>query len=75
VGRLVGFSGREVMRIAEGEGWVHVRTRGDHYVFRKDGAPGNVAIPDHRTIAEGTLRAILKSMRMTPETFLQRARK
>jgi predicted RNA binding protein YcfA (HicA-like mRNA interferase family) len=63
------------MRVAEAEGWVHKRTRGDHFVFQKDGRVENIAIPDHRPLKEGTLRGLLKKMQMTPDDFLRQARK
>ena len=56
MGRLSGFNGREVMRVAETDGWELLRTSGDHFVYRKPGVPENVSIPDHRPVQEGTLR-------------------
>jgi predicted RNA binding protein YcfA (HicA-like mRNA interferase family) len=50
------------MCIARAQGWVHVRTNGDHFVFRKDGERLNLSIPDHATRREGTLRDLLKVM-------------
>ena len=75
MGRLSGFNGREIMRVAESDGWVHLRASGDHYVFRKPGIAENVSIPDHRPVKEGTLRTILTKMRMKPNDFLSAARK
>jgi predicted RNA binding protein YcfA (HicA-like mRNA interferase family) len=63
------------MRVARAEGWVHVRTNGDHFVFRKDGERLNLSIPDHATIREGTLRDLLKVMTLSVDDFLRTARK
>jgi predicted RNA binding protein YcfA (HicA-like mRNA interferase family) len=60
MGRLAGFHCREVLRVAESFGWTHVRTNGDHFIYKKAGVPRNIAIPDHRPIREGTLRDIVK---------------
>lgn len=75
MGRLVGFAGREVMRVARSLGWSHVRTNGDHFVFKKAGEARNLAIPDHRPLREGTLRDIVKTMGLTVDEFLALARK
>ena len=73
MGRLSGFSGREVMRVAKSEGWVHLRTSGDHLLFRKPGRVKNAAIPDHRVVKEGTLRDLVRTMEITSEEFIRRA--
>ena len=73
--RLSGFSGREIMRVAERNGWVHRRTSGDHFVFDKANRIENLSIPDHRSVAEGTVRGILAKMELTPSEFLSMARK
>jgi predicted RNA binding protein YcfA (HicA-like mRNA interferase family) len=75
VGRLTGFSGREVRRVAVETGWVHLRTTGDHFHYGKTGNPLNLSIPDHRSIAPGTLRQIIKTMGLTPDEFLRLAKK
>jgi len=38
-------------------GWKHVRTRGSHHIFEKEGEPRSIAVP-HPTkdLATGTLR-------------------
>ncbi len=74
MGRLAGFSGRDVRRVAERDGWQFLRQCGDHMVFYKPGVRENLSIPDHREIAEGLLRALLRKMGMTVAEFLQRAR-
>ena len=63
------------MRVAESEGWTHLRTSGDLYIYRKPGNPENVSIPNHRPVREGTLHGILTKMGLTPNEFLSTARK
>lgn len=44
-------------------GWKHVRTRGSHHIFEKEGEPGPIVVP-HPTkdLATGTLRKILRQL-------------
>ena len=43
-------------------GWRHVRTKGDHRVFKKIGNPNNISVPgkDSKDLAEGTYKKILR---------------
>ena len=75
MGRLAGFAAREVSRIAERNDWQYDRTTGSHRIYHKPGSRLNLAIPDHATVAEGTLRSLLRTMDMTIEEFLAVARK
>jgi predicted RNA binding protein YcfA (HicA-like mRNA interferase family) len=52
---------REVIRALEKAGWVHVRTSGDHRIFRSaDGRVTVVAGKVGADVRPGTYRAILK---------------
>ena len=75
MGRLAGFNGREVRRVAEKSGWEHLRTSGDHFHYSKPDNPLNLSIPDHWAVAVGTLRQIIKTMGLTVDEFLKLARK
>ncbi len=39
------LSSREIVKKIEADGWVHVKTRGDHYQFRHPTRPGKVTVP------------------------------
>ena len=73
--RLAGFSGREVGRVAELNGWTWFRAKGSHRTYRKVGVRLNLSIPVHNPLAEGILRTLLKTMDMTVDEFLAVARK
>jgi len=76
VGRLAGFSGREVARVAEALGWRYKRTRGDHMVFEfPETSIRNLSIPAHRELSEGTLRGLIDIMEIPVDEFLRMARK
>ena len=53
---------KEVILLLEINGWRHVRTNGDHRIFKKIGSQKNISIPgkDSKDLAEGTYRKILK---------------
>lgn len=53
---------RQVLKLLEQDGWVHVRTRGSHRVFKHPVKPGAVTVAGKPStqIPVGTLRNILK---------------
>ena len=62
--KLKVLSGREVRAILEANGFVFDRQRGSHMILRKGATEGSlaavsVAVPDHREIQLGTLKAII----------------
>jgi len=60
---------REVIKELEKAGWIHVRTRGDHRVFRfPDGRITVVSgkLGDH--VRPGTYKAILKQTKLKEES-------
>lgn len=75
MGRLGGYRSRDVRRVAESLGWQFDRWSGDHMVFFKPGSTRNLSIPDHRSIAPGTLRQLIRTMEITVGEFLTLVRK
>lgn len=64
------LSGRQVVRAFERDGWHMARQRGSHMVLVKDGHVATLSVPDHREIARGTLRSLIRSSGMTVDRFL-----
>lgn len=61
---------RKITTVIESLGFVHVRTKGSHAVYRHpDGR--TVVIPQHSTIKRGTLGSILRQADITPTEFLE----
>ena len=75
MGRLAGFSGHEVARVAERDDWQYQRRRGSHMIYSKVGVRENLSIPNPSNVKEGTLRDLLTIMEMTVGEFLAVARK
>lgn len=71
--KLRRLSGEEVIRVMVQMGFSRVRQRGSHVVLKKqtpEGAVGCV-VPLHRELAVGTLRGILRQVKVNPEDFMK----
>jgi predicted RNA binding protein YcfA (HicA-like mRNA interferase family) len=66
------LSGRELVRIFESFGWSVVRQRGSHIIMIKTGEDVTLSIPDHREVARGTLRSLIRSANLTVDEFLRK---
>ncbi|MCJ7574990.1 type II toxin-antitoxin system HicA family toxin [Candidatus Bathyarchaeota archaeon] len=65
------LSGRRVVKALQRAGFTVVGRKGSHIRMRKVSDRVYVAIiPDHREIAPGTLRSILRQAGLTREEFL-----
>ena len=68
--RLPVISGRRVVRALEKAGYELDRQRGSHMVLRHSQPPHRrIVVPDHREVARGTLRAILRSAGLSVDEF------
>lgn len=64
------ISGREVVKALKKIGYDHDRQKGSHIVLRQSIYPHRrVTVPDHKEIAKGTLRAILRETGLTVDEF------
>jgi predicted RNA binding protein YcfA (HicA-like mRNA interferase family) len=64
------LSGADVVRTFTKLGWNVARQRGSHVIMIKDGERATLSIPDHRTIAKGTLRSLIRAANMTVDDFV-----
>lgn len=73
MGRLSGFSYKEVVRKLRVFGFVYDRQGpGSHEIWRNSKTTAKVTLPHHsKDFAEGTLRAILREANITVEDFLK----
>jgi predicted RNA binding protein YcfA (HicA-like mRNA interferase family) len=69
------LSGRDVVKAFAKVGWQMVRQRGSHMILVKDGHMATLSVPDHREIAKGTLRSLIRSSGLTVEEFVALAGK
>ncbi len=65
------LSGKEVVRIFESLGWEVSRQRGSHIIMTKPGEIVTLSVPNHREVARGTLRSLIRSANLTIEEFIK----
>lgn len=68
--RFGNISGRSAAKAFERAGWRPIGQVGSHLVLVKAGSRANLAIPQHRELAPGTLRALIRASGMSVDDFL-----
>ena len=63
------LSGRKAVRAFEKLGWQVARQRGSHIIMVKDGENVTLSIPDHKEVAKGTLRSLIRAAGITVDEF------
>ncbi len=64
------MSGRDVVGVFEKFGWSIARQKGSHIVMTKQNEIVTLSIPDHREVARGTLRSLIRSANLTIDQFI-----
>lgn len=64
------LNGREIIKVFAKDGWQMVRQRGSHMILVKDGQIATLSIPDHKEVAKGTLRSLIRNSGLTAEEFI-----
>ena len=63
-------SGREVVKALQKVGYERDRQRGSHIVLRQTASPHRrITVPDHKEVAKGTLRAIIRQAGLSLDEF------
>jgi predicted RNA binding protein YcfA (HicA-like mRNA interferase family) len=65
------ISGRKAVRAFENFGWQVARQRGSHIIMIKDGEMATLSVPDHKEVAKGTLRSLIRAAGITVEEFIR----
>jgi predicted RNA binding protein YcfA (HicA-like mRNA interferase family) len=68
------LSGKAVVKAFENGGWEKVRQRGSHVVMVKAGSNVTLSVPDHKEVAKGTLRSLIRASGLTVDEFIALAR-
>jgi predicted RNA binding protein YcfA (HicA-like mRNA interferase family) len=66
---LPSLSGRDVVRVFGTFGWQFVRQSASHMIMTKRGEMATLSVPDHKEVAKGTLRSLIRSAGLTVEQF------
>lgn len=64
------LKGRDIVRIFESLGWQVARQSGSHIIMIKEGEIVTLSIPDHREVAKGTLRSLIRAAGLTIAEFV-----
>jgi predicted RNA binding protein YcfA (HicA-like mRNA interferase family) len=68
--KLPSISAREAIRAFERVGYERDRQRGSHIVLRHRDAPHRrLVVPEHKSLAKGTLRALIREAGLTVDEF------
>ena len=70
MGQLSNISGGEAVRAFAKLGWKERGRVGSHVVMTKENQRANLSIPQHKELAPGTLRALIRNAGITVEEFL-----
>jgi len=62
-------SGRDARQAFERLGWTFRRQTGSHMILTKAGSIASLSIPDHRELAPGTLRKLIRAAGISVEEF------
>ena len=65
------LSGREVVKVFESFGWEVARQSGSHIIMTKEGELVTLSVPDHREVAKGTLRSLIRASNLTVDQFVK----
>jgi predicted RNA binding protein YcfA (HicA-like mRNA interferase family) len=64
------LSGQEAVRVFESFGWKTARQRGSHIIMTKEGMIVTLSIPNHKEVARGTLRSLIRAANLTADEFV-----
>ena len=67
---LPSLSGHEVVKAFEKAGWRVARQRGSHIIMTKSGEMATLSVPQHKEVAKGTLRSLIRNSGMTVDAFV-----
>ncbi|HYY98808.1 MAG TPA: type II toxin-antitoxin system HicA family toxin [Pyrinomonadaceae bacterium] len=64
------LSGREVVKVFESFGWSVARQSSSHVIMTKQGETVTLSVPDHKEVAKGTLRSLIRAANLTVDEFV-----
>ena len=71
--KLPVVAGAELVKALQKQGFVVLRQHGSHIVMQKRDASGVITtvVPAHKEVARGTLHAILRKARLSPDDLIR----
>jgi len=71
---LPNLSGKAVVKAFERDGWTKARQRGSHVIMVKDGSMATLSVPDHKEVAKGTLRSLIRASGLSADELIKLAK-
>jgi predicted RNA binding protein YcfA (HicA-like mRNA interferase family) len=71
VAALPAISGERVVRAFQKAGWIKDRQHGSHVILLKPGNFNSISVPQHRELAPGTLRSLIRASGLTVSQFVE----
>jgi predicted RNA binding protein YcfA (HicA-like mRNA interferase family) len=65
-------SGSDTVKVFQKFGWTVARQASSHIIMTKEGEIASLSIPNHKEVARGTLRSLLRSANLTVDEFVQK---
>jgi predicted RNA binding protein YcfA (HicA-like mRNA interferase family) len=69
------LSGTATVKTFGRDGWELARQKGSHMILVKEGSWATLSVPDHRELAPGTLRSLIRASGLTVDQFMALAKK
>ena len=63
-------SGHEAVNVFESFGWGVARRSSSHIVMTREGEIATLSVPDHKEVAKGTLRSLIRAANLTVDEFV-----
>ncbi len=64
------LSGRDVVKVFKSLGWQVARQSSSHIIMVKQGEIASLSVPDHKEVAKGTLRGLIRTANLTAAEFI-----
>ena len=64
------LSVQEIVGVFEKFGWRKARQKGSHIILVKEGGFVTLSVPDHKEVARGTLRSLIRLSGLTITEFI-----
>jgi len=68
------ISGSETVKVFERFGWTVARQNSSHIIMTKEGQIASLSVPNHKEVARGTLRSLIRSANLTVDEFATKLR-
>lgn len=69
--KLPVLSGHQAVKVFENLGWEIARQKSSHIIMVKEGMIVTLAVPDHKELAKGTFRKLIKLAGIDVDEFVR----